>query len=273
MLGVAMAALLIGGALCATPASACTQGDGGRHIETNLSLSADATAVAAGQPVTLTGTLTAEAASDNNGDDGDGCGWGDRGGWGWNDSARRTTSSFACFDRGDRDSEETGSPIADATLVIYQSADGVFWSELTTVATGPDGSYVVTPTVSANTTFVAEFEGDGTYEGADSCMVPVAVFASVGVPVPTSRTVGGKVFVVRGRATRGAGRITVTVYKRGLNNRLVKVRSAVAAFSKGVYTARLKLGVGSYVARAAQASGVRIHGASSKYRVLAVRRR
>jgi hypothetical protein len=284
---VAVVAMVVFGAI----GVAVAHDSGGSHdtgpqlVETHLRLAADQHRVVLGGSVTLTGRLTAEASETADKDDGD-------------EDAAEVESEFdddhkdvtapadgavmACregsegqhggLDGGRADSDdETPTPIAGAEVAIYQSTGEHLWSLVATVTTDADGQFSVVQTPTTDTRFRAVFAGDDVYEKARSHKVKVEVVASVTPPsVSGSSPTANTGFVVGGKATKGAGAVTVSVFKRVSGGRLVKVASARASASAGFYRARLKLRAGTYEIAASQSGNAQVHGARSKHRKLKV---
>jgi hypothetical protein len=262
--------------------------DGPQLAETHLSLAADARQVLPGRTVTLTGKLTAEATETDSADDGDEAEAAEP------ESDDADEADLACAEpqllsrqtvceegsnqgrdyRCDEDAdcrEETPTPVAGVEVAILAHADGEPWSQIGTATTDADGAFSATEVVDSDTRFKAVFEGDDVYDGARSCAVGVEVVAEVTAPVvPGAGVRANKSFRVKGKATRGAGRVTVTVYKRSHGKWTAKVKSVRASVSAGVYTAKLKLRAGTYRIAASQAGTSRVHGASSAKRTLRV---
>ena len=245
--------------------------EGPALVETHLQLATDVRHVAPGGIVTLTGKLTAEPTETVEAEDGDG----------GTDVASTTgprSTGLACYGGyGDGDhhgadsQDETPTPLAGVDVAIFQRTGRHTWSQVGTATTDADGAFSATETVDSDTVFRAVFAGDDVYARACSRMLKVKLIAEVTAPVVTGTTVhANKHFHVKGIATRGAGKVTVTVYKRSGGRWTAKVASVRASVSAGVYTATLKLRGGTYRIGASQAGNSRVHGASSAVRGLKV---
>jgi hypothetical protein len=285
---IAVALLLFGGLLAAAFAEDWLDVGAGdtQPATTTLSLRAKQQHVVVGRTVALMGRLTAEATETVEGDGADtatddGTADGD---WTTGDEPLETETewtdpgvvSAASVDAGDdiAPSEAKEIPVAGAVIAIYRCLDGEeTWSRIATVTTGGDGSFVATQAIAVDTAFRAEYAGDESYDAAESDSVEIEACSLVSSPVPTGRgVVGNRTFLVRGKATSGAGTVTISAYKRGRAGRLAKALAVRASVRNGSYAARLKLPPGSYEIAAAQSGTPSIRGSASKRRQLRVAR-
>jgi hypothetical protein len=280
-IAAAVASILFGAAI--TAAWAQPHGDAGpAHTsgpETELDLRATPKHVVAGGTVVLTGRLSLEATDTCDGDDAaegsddctDGAGRQGPPAWAGSRETSRCDDARGGPGSGDCSDDASDTPIPGVEVGIFSSAADGAWTQVTTVTTDAEGAFSTETSVSVDTEFEARFPGNETYGPARED-AEVEVVAAVTPPAPTSSAVGGTRFSVCGKATPGAGRITVNVYKAGRRGRLVRVGFATASAKGSAYAARLVLPAGTYQISATAAGGRVVHAASSRLRALKVSR-
>jgi hypothetical protein len=260
-------------------------------LEAYLAFGADRRKVFAGGTVVLQGQLTGETpelqAPDEDADDpddaddpGDGeCDTACAAGLGA--SAMRATceeqqDDEAADDGSDQDADDesdgdSDQPIVGATVSIFMRGEPED-SLVATVTTADDGSVSLPITVAEAGSYYAVFDGNDTHDATDSDPVRIKVFALVSVPSsPDASLVADRPFALRGRATNGAGDVTITVLRGNRGNRVA--RRVTVHVRHGRYAASLRLPAGTYRAQARQAGGGGVGATTTAPHALKVGRR